>query len=297
MTWDLWVAVSQAAIYVAVAGAVGAFFCLVLWRQHTAMCGSETLCHPVSEEWLRDYGRWSAFMGLLLAPITFLLFIGSINQAGVRGMLDVDLAFFLLFDPPGLAALFQTLGFLLILAAMFRRLPLPASVLLYGIGLLMLLWSFTVRGHLAQEVWWVKALLLIHVCAFAMWAGALLPLWRISVSNQVHGWESLYGRFGHIAVWIVGALALAGIVMVVRILDHLSDLWMTPYGLALSFKLLLVGLLLLCAAVNKFMLVPALERKETNASQRLSRVIYAEMLCVMLIFSCTATFTVVIGYS
>lgn len=129
----------------------------------------------------------------------------------------------------------------------------------------------------------------------SVWAGALLPLWLFACDKPIQQWQLVFEKFGAIAQVVVAGLVLSGVLMLVYLLASPTDLFTSSYGIAVVLKLAIVLVLLACAAVNKWCIVPYLDTSER--ARWLARVIYLEMLCVMVIFALTATFTVVIGRS
>ncbi|TRW48882.1 hypothetical protein FM042_07825 [Aliidiomarina halalkaliphila] len=288
MTWDIWVALSYTMIYASTAGVIGGAFVRMLWQQRAP---SLELGNR-DERMHRRYSVAAACIGCIAACASYLLFIGSINQSGLRGMLDADLMVFLLMDPPGKAAMAQALAFLVIGFSLGRESRYWRLLLWFAYGLL--IWSFTVRGHLASSSYGLQLALMLHVLAFGAWAGALLPLWLAARKKTRATWQRVFETFGQWAQIIVAILIVAGITMTWYLLAAPSDFVKTRYGIALLLKLILVIILLTCAALNKWIIVPRLA--DSTVSPYLSTVIYIEMICVAVIFALTATFTVVVGH-
>ena len=287
MNWDTLLALSQGFVYVATATVIEGSF-------------SHWLCLRVFPAALPQVNVWhgrmitsGALLGLLFAVVGYLSFIAGINDSGWRGAFDLELMSFLIFDPPSLVAIAQALLFPLI-ALLWRWSHRPVGQAMLIISLMLIAWSFTLRGHLAQGAVGVQLLLTLHVVAMALWGGALLPLWLAVRQPVTAATTNLLESFGRIAQIVVAVLLGSGLVMAVYLLQNLADLWQSRYGLTLIAKLVVVSLLLLLAAVNKFILVPRLPT--AHAQRWLTRTIYAEMLLVMVIFALTAVFTVVIGY-
>lgn len=299
MDWDIGVAISQALVYVAVAGVLGGSFSLWLFaRFGPSSANSPQGTQQVTQHGMQQGMLWikrqmwvSAALGIIFAIGGYLAFIGSINQSGLSGMLDSELMLFLLYDPPGKIAIAQLVLFTVLAGALPFIVRKPV-MLLCCLAALLLPVTFTLRGHLANAPGWAQVLLVLHVVSMSLWAGALLPLWLLARSNAVQQWQLVFVKFGHIAQVIVAALLLSGVSMLVYLLTSPTDLF-TPYGLAVSLKLAVVLVLLGCAVINKCWLVPKLQ--DAQRAAWLARVIYLEMLCVMFIFAITATFTLVIG--
>jgi putative copper export protein len=112
------------------------------------------------------------------------------------------------------------------------------------------------------------ALDVVHSWATALWLGGLLgllvlaaPLVRaLGGTDRVRLAAGVVVRFSALAVAAVAVLVVTGTYRALAELSSLSDLWSTPYGLALLVKLALFAVMLAVAAVNRFVLHPRLER-------------------------------------
>jgi copper transport protein len=188
----------------------------------------------------------------------------------------------------GCTALCAVAGLSLVgLAARFRR--LAGAGLLGMTGACLVLGSFALSGHVvtAGPRWLTSPPLLIHVAAAAFWAGSLLPLGR-ALSRPTGEAGSLLQRFSALAVWAVGVLILAGLVLAWVQVRQPGALLSTEYGRLLLLKLALVGGLLVLAALNRVRLTPALVRGEAEAPRRLRRSIGTEVALVAVILGITA---------
>ncbi|EGN74799.1 putative copper export protein [Idiomarina sp. A28L] len=290
MYWDIAVATSQALVYVAVAGVIGGGFSLWLLDRYVP----EAMDFAVAVRLIKHWIWGSIILGAIFASAGYLMFIGSINQTGVPGMFDGELIVFLLYDPPGKVAISQLIVFSL-LAGLLPFIARKPVAVVYCFVAVVLATTFILRGHLASAPAWAQVLLILHVLSMSVWAGALLPLWLLARGKQIQQWQLVFEKFGYIAQIVVGTLMLSGLIMLVYLLASPIDLFNSRYGIAVTLKLVIVVLLLACAAANKWFIVPYLHIPER--ARWLARVIHLEMLCVMLIFSLTATFTVVIGRS
>jgi putative copper export protein len=74
-----------------------------------------------------------------------------------------------------------------------------------------------------------------------------------------------------------------------------AEFWSSSYGIMIAIKLLLVGLLLGAAALNKLRLTPRLMNGEPRALVILRRSIQFELLTAALILIVTASFTSLTG--
>ena len=97
--------------------------------------------------------------------------------------------------------------------------------------------------------------------------------------------------FGRRAVWIVPVLLIAGTLYATMLVGSVAALATTPYGQVLMVKVGLVSGLLGLAALNKFLLVPALRSGEAAASSRLRRSIDWELAGVAAVLLATSLMT------
>jgi copper transport protein len=134
------------------------------------------------------------------------------------------------------------------------------AIAMAGVGL-----SLATSGHAATAApqWLTRTSLFLHGVVAAYWFGALAPLAAMAFRRS----DSLPGvlnRFSSAAVPLVGLLVLSGLVLAIIQLGSLSALIETAYGIILSIKLALVLPLLGCAAVNRFLLTPAVVANYRN---------------------------------
>jgi len=93
----------------------------------------------------------------------------------------------------------------------------------------------------------------------------------------------------------VGALLVAGFVLLWIMLKTPFALLDSDYGRAVTVKLLFVAGLLGLAAVNKLVLTPALARGDISALSRLRNSITTEIAMAGLVLVVTAMFTTIVG--
>ena len=192
--------------------------------------------------------------------------------------------------------------------------PLGDSLLLRGIGLLLLLFiirpstltpvisvlgcvlvafSFAFQGHtLSEPRWLLVALITIHLFGLSFWIGGFAPLaWLAKRQESVAG--AAARQFGKISIWNVLLLALAGSALLWLLTEGNWNVLWTAYGQLFVFKLLgFLGLLGL-AALNKLFLTPALLRGEVRAFVLLRLSVILEMSVAVIIFLLTSTLTTV----
>lgn len=196
----------------------------------------------------------------------------------------------------GLAVLVGAL-FLLPVIVRFRRSSrhdrlLAVSLWLALIASLGVLLTISMTSHAAATVGMARFALvndIVHLSAAAVWVGGLMQL----VANTplfIHGisererrnalWR-LVRRFSAAAALSVIVLTITGAYSAWAQVTDPSALD-TPYGMVLRSKILLIGLLLLVAAVNLIWVRPRL-RGSSTAARWLRRTVIAEIVLVILV--------------
>jgi copper transport protein len=141
-----------------------------------------------------------------------------------------------------------------------------SAVAILGVGT-----ALAASGHAstASPQWLIRPMVFLHGIGVAFWIGALAPL-AVMAKRPAASLLVILNRFSRVAVPVVAALALTGLVLAVVQLVSVRALVATNYGLILSIKLVLVAGLLGLAALNRFRLTPrlALDPLNTHALVR-----------------------------
>lgn len=186
-----------------------------------------------------------------------------------------------------------TLGFeALALAAAWRALdsPRPWAIRLTATASAVLLGVAVANsGHVgtAPPQWLSRPAVALHVIAAAAWLGALIPLIRMLTASA----QTLPQALSRFSRWIVPTVVLivaSGIIMACLQLTSVSDLWLTTYGRILAAKLMLLGVLFLMAAVNRYRYTPSAVSGQTGAQRDLRRMIFGELAlaaCILAVVS------------
>jgi copper transport protein len=158
-----------------------------------------------------------------------------------------------------------------------------AAIAFAGVGL-----SLAMTGHAAtaSPEALTRPAVFVHGLAVAFWIGALAPLAAL-LSKTSPAVLPLLNRFSRIAVPVVAALVLTGLLLAVIQLEKPQALVETSYGLLLLVKLALVVSLLALAALNRYRLTPALAR-DHRAAPALKRAILLECGVALGIFAVVA---------
>lgn len=231
--------------------------------------------------------RISAGSSVIIAALMVGLF-SAVASLGLQGLdlLDIPLADIGTFAPWKAAADTSLFPSLLIaiaaitaaivawLGAFVRMTRALSAVAIVGVGL-----SLTASGHAstAPPQWLSRPMIALHGIGVAFWIGALTPLAAMA-RRPLGSLLAVLHRFSRVAVPVVAVLVLTGLVLAIVQVGNFSALIESSYGLILSVKLVLVLVLLVFAALNRFRLTPALAVDPHN-TRALVRSVLAE--CVM----------------
>ncbi|MBR0756794.1 CopD family protein [Bradyrhizobium jicamae] len=173
----------------------------------------------------------------------------------------------------------------MVIAAIAWRSPSIASswrrtaVAMICVGL-----SLAVSGHAAtaSPQWLTRTALFIHGIGLAYWMGALAPLAVLAWLRHESQLRVLR-RFSTLALPVVALIALSGLTLAVIQLESVSALIDTRYGNILIWKFVLVLLLLLFAALNRWLFVPEIERvfHRTRPLQRSIAMEFVLMIAIL----------------
>lgn len=146
----------------------------------------------------------------------------------------------------------------------------------------------------------------VHVGAFATWAGGLVVLLAAvpAATRAIAGAEktallaSVVGRFSAVALSAVAALLATGIVQAVLQLEAWSELVDTGYGRAILVKAALLACLIVLGGVNRQRIRPRLDRLAAAGAEAsgpagvaLRRTLRAEVALVFAVLVATAVLT------
>ena len=197
-------------------------------------------------------------------------------------------------SPLGSSITLRIVGLVLICAillpARLGRLGRPLA----SLGVLIVAASFVLRGHALEEPrLLLAALIALHILGLAFWIGAFAPLYRLSAGHTGNAAGQVAHDFGRMALWVVGALTVAGGVTLWLLTGDILLAVSTPYGQFFALKLGVFLAVIALAAWNKLHVTPALLRQEPGAGAHLRRSIRIEAAFVAVILLTTATLTTV----
>lgn len=295
-SWEFASLVCKLLFYFAAASSLGGSFSLWLYSDGSRKTVTRVLQYQL-------LGGLLGFHGVIAY---FLIQVGQINDSGPLGALDWSMAQILLDTSLGDLSLFRLVGFTFIAAAallslgqsrMLNNAPgsrfYQTNILGTTLGFLLLLYSFRFGGHVSVLGPPVQLSLIIHFVCFSLWIGALWPLHHISAVAQTSDLQLILKRFGDHAVFVVSALLIAGVLMLINLIQTPQELLQTNYGRSLLLKLLLVIALLAIAAINKLVLVPALAID--GSSDRFRKSVRIEMFVATLLLLVTAYLSTIVG--
>ena len=229
----------------------------------------------------------AALFSVLRVPLRASFLMGGTWQGATEPMMLTMVSD----SPLGSSITLRLIGLALICAIL---LPACFGRPLAALGVVVVAASFVFRGHALEEPRLLLATLItLHVLGLSFWIGAFAPLYRLSGANTASVAGQVSHDFGRIAVWVVGALTLAGGVTLWLLTGNVLNALFTPYGQFFAIKLGVFLAIIAFAAWNKLRLTPALLRQEPGAGSRLRGSIRMETALVALILLTTAILTTV----
>jgi copper transport protein len=149
--------------------------------------------------------------------------------------------------------------------------------------------SLAASGHAAtaSPQWLSRPSVFIHGVGVAYWVGALAPLAAMARRRSSDLLRALRW-FSTGAVPVVAVVALTGLTLAIVQLENLHALVDTSYGIILLVKLALVIVLLGFAALNRFLVTPALAADPDNDTLPLLGSVLIECVLVIGILAAVA---------
>ena len=227
--------------------------------------------------WLYGLARRVAWIGIIGAVGYFL--VATFSIAGLDAFRLRHL-YVVLQTSIGMSLLLAIVGFL------FLTMSTPRQRILMGIGALLLVLSRVVTGHpVSQEPSFLLIPgMAIHVATASFWFASLWVLLRLLRKGPLVDAPRILERFAKAALWSVGALLAAGVLMGAIHIQSIDALSSTIYGNTLLWKLGGVAGLLALAMANKFWLTPKLSEQYNPSKLRTSiRIEALVMLAVIAI--------------
>ena len=151
--------------------------------------------------------------------------------------------------------------------------------------------SFAIVGHSSTKGYLAQFLLLIHLIGISYWIGSFIPLRQLCKSSNYNTISNVAHKFGVYALFYLGLLIISGITYSLIMLGDISNIFSTSYGLVLFMKFILVNILLLLGALNKFKYVPMIKTDPKNGVNKLYFSINFEIFLTIIVFSLTSLLT------
>jgi putative copper resistance protein D len=264
---------------------------------------------------IRKLARVSAMAAVFVVAGHYVLEAARMSD-GFAGMFDLSLQTMAWNSTSGGAFTVRELGLLLIVAGM-RAVPArvtahnifaasvgsPFAVLLKRLtargvtlvgvaGAVLVAVSFTLTGHTSVNVrrGFLAPLLLAHLLIVAFWFGALWPLCLVTIRESRERTARVIAVFSAAAFWLVPLILLLGVGIAAWLLPDVAAL-MKPYGELLIAKVALYGILMICAALNKWRFGPAIATGDLQAGRRFRTVVITEYVLIAAVLSVTAVMT------
>ena len=186
----------------------------------------------------------------------------------------------------GEAFVTMTLGFALVLALVYLAWLLDRVAFLIPAFVLSLVFvaGLSVSGHDAVDPgssWKTEIADWVHLSGASLWIGGLATMAILLWFGAPELRRPAFANFSQLATVVIALVLAAGTYLGIVRLPHLRDLWTTGYGRVLLVKLSLVGLALLWGAFHKFVVGPALQRRDTGFLSRIGRSLIGESIVGM----------------
>lgn len=295
-SWEVASLVCKLFLYFGAASIAGGSLCLWQFSDGRRSTVRSNLAYMIS----------GAVLGFQAVILNFLIQVGLVNDDGIAGMFDWDMATILLDTQLGDVTFYRLAAFILVLITtlfFFRKIdqitrpPTKAFyrllIALHCLALLMIAFSFRIAGHVSVLSTTAQIAIVLHVTAFAIWIGSLYPLFQLTQTDDRSLLQLAMKRFGNLAIAILGVLLVAAVIMLLQLFNSFSELVTTAYGLAIMLKLLLVAVIFTLAGINKLYLVPKIN-SEGGAGKLRSSIRY-EMIVATTVLMVTAYLSTVVG--
>jgi putative copper export protein len=151
--------------------------------------------------------------------------------------------------------------------------------------------SFAFSGHAGALDLTAGLVAFAHASAAAWWIGSLWLLRYACAQSQLPEIIEVVTRFSAIATRLVGALVIAGLLLILILVGFVELPQLTPYEQILVVKLGMAAVVLAVASYNRFRLTPRLAIGDATALASLRRAILAEFIVIGGIVMTTAILT------
>ena len=264
-------ALLQIALYAGLLSASGAVF-----AQSTLRLVPDEAAH------LTRIMRRGAALILCACPLIQLVLIERLGGEFDRATLTAVFA-----SSSGAALFLQIVGAVLLLMSASDD---EAVLVRLSYALLPML-GFAFSGHAAGIGPVEGSVAVVHVSLAAWWVGSLYCLRQACARWQFDRLVTVVTRFSSLAFVLTGSLVIAGLVLIMILVDFSNDPWLLPYGQILGAKLCIVGVVLGLAGYNRRRLTPRLLASDSTAVKTLHRTINVELALIAAVLAVTAILT------
>lgn len=256
---------------------------------------------PASQQLKRPLYLGWVYLGMATTLVYLALFGLDALDLPLSGLLQLHLWQTALHSSVGVASLMMLSAFAL---CGYQPKSQRLARCLAALAMVLAAASLAATGHasMAPPQWLSRPAVWLHGLAVMAWLGALLPLLyslqppliandAVDDMNNDHANDAghsplvIFSRYIPLALI---ALLLSGGVLAYLQLSAWSSFISSRYGQILLAKLTLVALLLLLGAYNRYRLTAAVLRNEASARRQLRRVIYAELVLMVLVLALVA---------
>lgn len=242
-----------------------------------------------SQQFIRK-ALFNASIYALILSILYQFLDAARFSGSIDGIIDFELQKMILLSHLGVAKLLLILGLLAIISS--HKIGSKSSIILATIGVSLVAFSFTYTGHTSENLYRLilAPVLILHLLVVLFWFGSLFPLYFIikMETNQTAG--QIVSDYSRKATLLVPMIFIAGIILSVILMGGINFLNHT-YGQILLLKIVVFSILMLIAAINKFLLGPELEMGRANAARDLQRAIIFEFILISFIVGATTALT------
>lgn len=214
-------------------------------------------------------------LNLLIAALLFVRLGGAFDQPTLDAVFS---------SGPGAALLLQLTGAALLLTptdddASGHAWRITAALCMTA--------SVAFNGHAAAMSFPTGLLAMAHVTAASWWVGSLWLLRRACNNSGGDELVRLVTRFSSLAIRIVAGLIVAGVTLIIALVDFDVSPLLTDYVRTLVLKLACVAAVLALATYNRLQLTPRLP----SGAEALHRSITAEFAAIACVLLTTAVLT------
>ncbi len=149
--------------------------------------------------------------------------------------------------------------------------------------------AVALSGHAAaaEPQWLTRTAVFLHITSIAWWVGGLFPLALVLRQGRRVSARPLI-RFSRLIPFAIFPLILSGSALAVVQLGWPGPAWLTPYGLILAAKLILLALLFSIASWNRWVLTGPAARGDLVIRTHMQGTIFVELFMIFAVLALVA---------